>query len=270
MELVIDYASPGPLTGLAPQALEGIGNDPVEVCTPAHLLVIQPRDAKDLGVAEDRLGESNLRPATRILDALLALNPAPVVVGRQPEQRVVGTCRHFALLSCSFLRSRGIPARARCGFATYFQVGQGLDHWITEYQNADGRWVRIDSEILGGNVLDHPHDLRPGEFLSGGEAWAAFRRGEIDAANFGVYGTGNWGPAEISGNAIRDLAALNKVEILPWDEWGRMTAAYRGETGEDYNKLIDEIAAVCAADDPAAVASIYARDELRVPDEITD
>jgi hypothetical protein len=79
----------------------------------------------------------------------------------------------------------------------------------------------IDAEILGGSVLDHPEDLRPGEFLSGGEAWAAFRRGEIDAARFGVYGTGNWGQAEIRGNAVKDLAALNKVEMLPWDEWGR-------------------------------------------------
>lgn len=171
-------------------------------------------------------------------------------------------------MSCAFLRYRGIAARVRCGFATYFQPGQGLDHWITEYRNRDGRWIRIDSEILGGTVLDHPGDLRPGEFLSGGEAWAAFRRGEIDAARFGVYGTPNWGPAEIRGNAVKDLAALNKVEMLPWDEWGRMTAAYRGETGEDYDGLLDEIATVCAADDPAAVARLYAHDDLRVPAEI--
>lgn len=108
----------------------------------------------------------------------------------------------------------GIAARVRCGFATYFQSGQGLDHWITEYRNGDGRWVRIDPEILGGTVLGCPEDLRPEEFLSGGEAWAAFRRGEIDAARFGVYGTGNWGPPEIRGNAVKDLAALNKVEML--------------------------------------------------------
>jgi hypothetical protein len=80
-----------------------------------------------------------------------------------------------------------------------------------------------------------------------------------------VYGTGNWGPAEIRGNAIRDLAALNKVEMLPWDEWGRMTESYRGETGDDYDELLDTVAAVCAAADPAAVASLSARDELRVP-----
>lgn len=267
----IDYAEPGPLTGLEglePEVLAGIGDDPVQVCAPVHLLVIQPHAARDLGAGEARLGESNLRPAARILDALLAQNPAPVGAGRPPEQRVVGTCRHFALLSCAFLRHRGIAARLRCGFATYFQPGKGLDHWVTEYQNGDGRWVRIDSEILGGTVLDHAEDLRPGEFLTGGEAWAAYRRGELDAACFGVYGTGNWGPAEISGNAVRDLAALNKVEMLPWDEWGRMTAAYRDETGADYNELLDELATVCAADDPAAVTALYAHDDLRVPGEL--
>ena len=26
----------------------------------------------------------------------------------------------------------------------------------------------------------------------------------------------------IAGNLVRDLAALNKVELLPWDDWGAM------------------------------------------------
>ena len=79
---------------------------------------------------------------------------------------------------------------------------------------------------------------RPSSSLA--EAWTGYRHGGIDAATFGVEGTGNFGPAEISGNAIRDLAALNKVEMLPWDEWGRMTAAYAGQAGPGYDELIDE------------------------------
>jgi hypothetical protein len=179
---------------------------------------------------------------------------------------VVGTCRHFAVLSCALLRYRGVAARARCGFATYFQPGQGLDHWITEYWNEkERRWTRIDAQILGLPVLAEPEDLRPGQFLSGGEAWKAFRDGRIDAARFGVRGTGNWGPGEIRGNAVRDLAALNKVEMLPWDEWGRMGASYKGEAGADYDDLVDALADACASDDPAAAAELYELDELRVP-----
>jgi hypothetical protein len=44
---------------------------------------------------------------------------------------------------------------------------------------------------------------------------------------------------------------VNKVETLPWDEWGRMAASYQGKTGPDYDVLIDTIAAVCITDDMA-------------------
>ena len=41
------------------------------------------------------------------------------------------------------------------------------------------------------------------------EARAAFRRGEIDVGRFGVYGTRDWGPAEVRGKAVKDPAPLN-------------------------------------------------------------
>lgn len=246
--------------------LECISGLPAAICWPAHTLVIQPHDAETLGLPDDRFAENQARPAASLIEALLTLDPTPLDVAREPDRRVIGTCRHFALLSCALLRYRGVAARVRCGFATYFQAGQGLDHWITEYRHEkDGRWIRIDSEILGKDILAEPENLRPGQFLSGGEAWTAFREGRIDAAQFGVYGTANWGPAEIRGNAVKDLAALNKVEMLPWDEWGRMDASYKGQTGADYDKLIDTIARVCADDDPTAIAGLYDLDELKVP-----
>jgi hypothetical protein len=204
-----------------------------------------------------------------LVEILMALDPTLLDLSRQPSTRVVGTCRHFAVLSCALLRYRGIAARARCGFATYFKPGLGLDHWIVEYgDDPTGRWVRVDTEVLGLSVLEHPEDMPDGAFLTGGEAWSEYRAGRVDAATFGVHGTENFGPAEIRGNAIRDLAALNKVEALPWDEWGRMKDSYRGLTGPDYDELIDEVAAVCASAAPAAVASLYARDEFRVPAEL--
>jgi hypothetical protein len=266
---VIDYSSPGPLTtleGINPEALAKLGENQVEICSPVHALVIEPSDAESLGLPVNRLASNQVRAAAALIEELLRLDPAPLIIPRDANKRVVGTCRHFALISCALLRHRGYAARVRCGFATYFHPGQGLDHWITEYwKGDDARWVRVDPEILGGQLLEHPEDLRPGEFLSGGEAWSAFRQGTIDDATFGVYGTGNWGAAEIRGNAVKDLAALNKVEMLPWDEWGRMTDAYKGETGRDYDELLDEVAAVCAADDPRAVAALYEHVDLQVP-----
>lgn len=263
-----DYAVAGPMTALDAVPWAGVADDPVAVCWPVHQLVIQPDGARKAGLGEDRFAENQVRPAARLLEILTGLDPAPVDVPRPPERRVVGTCRHFAVLACAFLRRRGIGARVRCGFATYFQPGQGLDHWIVEYDR-DGHWVRLDPELLGASVLDHPEELRPGQFLTGGEAWAAYREGRIDASTFGVYGTENWGPAEIRGNAVKDLAALNKVEMLPWDEWGRMTASYEGRTGADYDRLIDTVAEVCAGDDPTAIRALYGSEDLAVPPDLS-
>ncbi|MFC4017868.1 transglutaminase-like domain-containing protein [Micromonospora sp. GCM10011542] len=271
MATTINYVT-GQLTSLAgvpSSALERLPGDPVDICRLAAGLVIQPSDAKGLSLPAERFAENQLRPVGRLIDAVLALDPTPLDVAREPDRRVIGTCRHFAVLSCALLRYRGVAARARCGFATYFQPGRGVDHWITEYwHDNDGRWARVDPEILGGSVLVRAEDLAAGDFLTGGEAWTAFRAGHLDAAHFGVYGTGNWGPAEIRGNAIRDLAALNKVEMLPWDEWGRMGESYRGETGADYDGLIDMVAATCASDAPTAVADLYASADLQVPTEL--
>jgi Transglutaminase-like superfamily len=265
----IDYARPGlltDLTGVDPAVLAGLPADPVGICRSVTSLILHPMVTGDLVLPASRLEDNQLRPAASIIDALLRLDSAPLDVPRDPDRRVVGTCRHFVIVSCALLRHAGLAARARCGFGTYFRAGLALDHWITEYwHDGQNRWVRVDTQHLEHGFTPRPHDLQPGEFLTGGEAWLAYRSGEADGASFGVDGTENFGPGEIRGNAVRDLAALNKIEMLPWDEWGRMTASYQGETGADYDVLMDEIAAACAADDADAVARLYASADLAVP-----
>lgn len=155
-------------------------------------------------------------------------------------------------------------------FASYFVPGSFVDHWVVEYgYSTDDRWVRVDPEILGFEFVSKPEDLTGGEFLSGGEAWTMCRQGTADPSRFGVDGAPHaWGIAEVRGNAIRDLAALNKVEMLPWDEWGRMRASYDGQTGPDYDDLLDTVAATSASNDVAAIEQMYAIDDLAVPESM--
>lgn len=266
----IDYGVAGELTAIDPELLpylDGLPSTPVELCGVAQSLVIPPPLANAVGIRDDREAEKSIRRASELIRVLMALDPAPTHEARSPQHRIVGTCRHFAVLSVAFLQLRGIAARARCGFATYFVADKYVDHWITEYWNTDEqRWVRIDSEILGLPFVSKPDDLQPQEFLTGGEAWVLCRDEGVDPARFGVDGVAHaWGIGEVRGNAIRDLAALNKIEMLPWDEWGRMDASYKGETGPDYDALIDAIAAVCAANDPSAFRDLYASHDLAVP-----
>lgn len=268
----IDYSTPGVLTALTPGqrklAVE-LAADPVTICRAVATLVVHPAETGPLGLPEPRMGAQAIRPVTRIFDELLAIDPGPLTEPREPQRRVVGTCRHFAAVSVALMQAHGMPARARCGFASYFRPDRHVDHWVVEHWSGS-RWVRIDPEILDGANVPHPDDLAPGEFLTGGEAWQLVRSRDGDPATFGVDGTDHaWGPAEIRGNAIRDLAALMQVETLPWDEWGRMEASYRGATGPEYDQLIDRVAEVCASDDPYSVRALYATEDLAVPDELT-
>ncbi|WP_328990821.1 transglutaminase-like domain-containing protein [Kribbella sp. NBC_01245] len=267
--MTLDYRTPGPFTTFDPGQIpltQGLPDDPVGICQAVQSLVIQPYDATPAGVPDDRIDERNLRPVNAIVDALTAIDPTPLTIPRPKEKRVVGCCRHFVTLATALMRERGIPARARAGFGTYFNPEKNFDHWIVEYDDGE-RWVRIDAEHLGHGYVAEPADLAPGEFLTGGEAWALYREGKADGMTFGVVGTDHaWGPGEIRGNVIRDLAALNKWEPLNWDEWGRITDSYEGKTGADYDDLIDRIAAACARDEPSELEEVYAAEELTLPD----
>ncbi|MFD5093450.1 transglutaminase domain-containing protein [Amycolatopsis thailandensis] len=46
--------------------------------------------------------------------SLLAPDPAPLTAALEADKRVVGACRHFAVLGCALLRYRGIAARVHC------------------------------------------------------------------------------------------------------------------------------------------------------------
>ncbi len=81
---------------------------------------------------------------------------------------------------------------------------------------------------------------------------------------YGVFGTENWGAGEIRANAMRDLASLlAKIEMLPWDVWGPMEDSYDGRTGDDFDVLIDELAAACDDADEPGLQRVY--ETLAVP-----
>ena len=65
-----------------------------------------------------------------------------------------------------------------------------------------------------------PLDVPREQFLVAGDAWQRCRAGKADPSAFGILDMhGLW---FIAGNVIRDVAALNNHEMLPWDVWGAM------------------------------------------------
>lgn len=173
-----------------------------------------------------RHAEAHVRPVESILDHIVAVDARPLTDRRAANQRHVCVCRSFTLLMVAMLRSQNVPARARCGFGCYFETGKGYDHWVAEYWNErERRWVLVDAQIddrqrkmfgVTINTLDVPRD----QFLVAGDAWRLCRAGKQDARNFGILDM--WGNWFIASNIVRDIAALNNREMLPWDVWGVM------------------------------------------------
>jgi len=160
-------------------------------------------------------------PVAERIDQILGLDPSPLTIARAPTKRVPVTCRDYALMLCSILRENAVPARVRCGFASYLVAGRYEDHWVCEYW-ADRCWrfadAQLDAEHCSHLSIDFdPIDLPVGAFLSAGNAWQAFQAGQIASALFGHRGA--TGPRMLHVNLARDLLALQGCEVSDWDSW---------------------------------------------------
>jgi hypothetical protein len=213
-----------------------------------------------LQLPAERIADQHIRPVIEVIERILALCPAPLHEAREPERRMVGVCRHFAVLQVALLRRIGIPARARAGFSGYFGPGW-IDHWITEWW--DGRWVRHDAQISGeaqtALILDFdPADQPAGRFLTGAEAWLRCRSGDVDPQEFGFFDQrGLW---FVFGDLMLDLAAINGIELLPWDGLGGAAGAGPTWQPDDAElREVDRLAEAICADRFADIRSEYRR-----------
>ena len=256
------FATPAPLTDLTKHAAH-LRDLPValpDLCRVVQGLVVHPFMGHLYGLTPSaiRLDELETRPAAAMVDRILALDPRPLAQPRPPERRFVGNCRHFAVLLSAFLRAHGVPSRARCGFGAYFDPTSFVDHWVCEVWDEEREaWRLVDAQLDAQQrdafpISFDPLDVPRTQFLVAGAAWQRCRSGQADAERFGILDLrGLW---FVRGNLVRDLAALTKRELLPWDGWGLMTTREPGDAAE--TTLLDHVAELTQAGD-------HRHDELR-------
>jgi hypothetical protein len=270
------YSAPAAMTdaGEHADAFDGL---PPEV--PALARVVQGlllhehwAPAYETALSSERRSESQLRQTELMLRHLLAHDSSPLGEARPVDRRLIGVCRHFTVLMVAMLRAKGVPARARCGFGAYFKAGHLEDHWVVEYWNAaDGRWALADAQIDAlqsaklkpdFDLLDVPRD----RFVIAGDAWAQCRAGEADPSKFGLSFLGEHGLWFIAQNLLRDFAALNNMEMLPWDVWGAMPRP-DDRLPDDRLALFDRVAALTQQPDASfdELRQLYDDERLHVP-----
>jgi hypothetical protein len=268
------YTRPAAMTssGRHARLFRGLPPDVADLVRVVQGLLLHEHFAPAYGVtlSDERRGESHIRTVERMLDRLLAHDSQLLSSTRPIDKRLVGVCRHFTVLLVAMLRAAGVSARARCGFGAYFNAGRFEDHWVCEYwRSTERRWVLVDAQMdelqraqlaIDFDVLDVPRD----RFLIASDAWAQCRSG-TDPMKYGIFDLrGLW---FVAGNVVRDFAALNNIEMLPWDVWGAMPRREE-PLKDDQLALIDRVAVLTRAPD-AAFAELQALyesyDRLRVP-----
>jgi len=200
-------------------------NDVGGICRIAQNVILHVAWARVYGVTvtDARRREQDLQTVGQRLDYIVRVDGRALDAPREPGARTLGACRDLAALVCSVLRSRGTPARVRCGFASYLVPRRWENHWICEYWDAEQtRWRRADAQlddVIGQRlrISFDPCDVPPDRFITGREAWRRYRAGMVDALDCGDGATkGSW---LLMINLVRDVLALQLEEVSPWDTW---------------------------------------------------
>jgi hypothetical protein len=263
------FAEQGPISnpGNYEYLFENLPTEIDELCKVVQGITIHVFWAERYGLklSPKRQEEVQLRWMEKRLAHILELDPCPLTESRPLEKKIVGNCRDFTLLLVSILRHQRVPARARCGFGAYFLPDHYEDHWVAEYWNAEQEhWILVDAQLdefqckelnISFNPLDVPRD----QFIVGGAAWQICRSGREDPEKFGIFDMhGLW---FVRGDFVRDVAALNKVELLPWDCWGLINGTDDEISPEDM-AFLDHLAKLTSEDVPnfEEVQSIYEND----------
>lgn len=277
------YAEQGPITdpGEMSGQLRNLPEDLSSLRRAAHGLVLHYLDV-DLasrGMPEERLAEVDSRYAEKMFRRIFELDDKPLSGERTPERRLLGCCRDSTVLLVSMARHKDIPARARVGFASYFEKGYKVDHEVAEvWDAAEDRWRLVDPQLgdgfadaTDGEILD-PLDVPRDRFIVGGLAWRMCRAGEADPDTFlvdpelEIEQTRGW--SYLRHNLVHDLAALNKAEMVLWDYWGIMEK--EEPSSEEELGLLDRVAEVILADASLQeLKNLYEEPGLRVPATVT-
>lgn len=205
--------------------LARVPSDPDAVVRAASAVLLHPFLAfeRNVTIPERAQDDKEVRGVTAMLARIVARRDADMEVERVPDDRFFCVCAGYALLATSIFRTHGLPARCRVGFATYFTPGHFEDHWVCEYWTDRG-WRLLDAQLddryRAAMHLDFPAtDVPRAVFLDAGTAWRRMRAGEIDSAMVGLAGMGLAGEWFAGHSVLRDAAALNKIELLPWETW---------------------------------------------------
>lgn len=233
------------------------------------------RGAYGLEISDERKREPFVRRFEDKLIFLSKLDSNHISEARTNENKMISICRDFTIVAVALCREAGIPARARCGFASYLVKDKYIDHWLVEYWNEEEkRWVMVDAQLdeLQQKALQihfDPFDISENYFITGPKAWLLCREGRLNPELFGILRW--WGYDYLRCNLILDANSLLNVPMHPWDMWeGYKSLSIEEWTEEDY-MVMDELSILDLNVDNnfnALYTYVQSNDKIKVPNDL--
>jgi len=234
--------------------------------------------AKQYGIElnDQKISEVYVRP---IDDKLKILNQKNIHTLLEPipyDKKLVGICRDFSVLMTSLCREVGIPARARCGFADYFEDGKYIEHWVCEGWNSqNNRWLMVDAKLdaYQQSVLEinfNPLDISFPHFITADHAWLLCRNKKYNPNKFGIFKW--WGYDYLRCNLILDANSLVGMAMQPWDFWDGYKSLPIEEWTEDDYREMDKLARLISIIDQEPsklIEFVESNDKIKVPDDLS-
>ncbi len=258
------------------EMVKDIPKDIEKIVEYSQNILIHQHWAKKYGVSlnKQRVEEPWVRRFEDKLKFLKKIGFHHVSEKKSVEEKMVGICRDYAVVAAALCRECGIPARARCGFGTYFEEGKYIDHWVLEYYNEDKeKWILVDPQLDTFqqeqlSITFNPLDIDDTHFITGPRAWLMCRENKADANLFGIFQW--WGYDYLKCNLILDVNSLIKVPMQPWDGWaGYKNMQVSEMTEEDYNTLDELSQLALQVDDNLDALHTYIKqhNKIKVPDD---
>lgn len=278
-ELLTYYRTHGPMTEVGSQQ-HMVSQIPPDIavivrCTQNVLVHQHWASAYGLELTEERKQEPFLRRFEEKLSFLSSRGFSHVSEQRPAADKMVGICRDFSVVAAALCREAGIPARTRCGFASYFQPGKFTDHWVLEYwSEAEHRWIMVDTQLdelqqKALNIPFDPLDVGADYFITGPRAWLMCRRGQADPNLFGIFHW--WGYQYLNCNLLLDANALLKMPMQPWDGWPGYKSRPIAEWTEADFQVLDQLAELALAvewDFASFAQFVRGHDGIKVPGDL--
>lgn len=208
----------------------GLSDNITEICKCVRNVIEHYHGLNSNKIKSTRLRDIDIRYNYKILECISEKSYKNIYQAIAFKDKVIGTCRSQALLTCGILREKSIAARIRYCYNTYFFNDFNHEQVVVEYWSFEKeKWVMIDPAVHDAILKKRKiavnfdfHDVPSNKSMAISTAWLACRNGKLDANLFGAYSNHrkSYGLGYMRMKLYQDLACLNKIEVIEWDRWG--------------------------------------------------